>query len=72
MSTFEPDLLWVDFEAKKAMFTDGKLYAIEALYDCMAEETDDPDEALVASVQVGDDLYVVVSLVAVVTKSTLN
>ncbi len=58
----EVDVVLVNMEEQTAFCSDGITRDIYEMYDCEAQVTTDPDEAIAAVVKVGEDQYIVCSL----------
>lgn len=58
----EVDVVLVNMEERTAYCSDGVTRDIFEMYDCEAQPTEDPDEAVAAVVKVGEDQYIVLNL----------
>jgi len=56
------DVVLVDVDERTAFCSDGVTRKFFEMYDADAMPTENPDEAIAAVVKVGDDQYIVLSL----------
>ena len=56
------DVVLVNVDDRTAYCSDGVTRTFFEMYDAEAKPTEDPDEAIAAVIKVGDDQYIVLSL----------
>jgi hypothetical protein len=56
------DVVLVNMDEQTAFCSDGVTRSIFEMYDCEAQRTDDPEEAIAAVVKVADDQFIVLNL----------
>ena len=56
------DVVLVNMDERTAFCSDGVTRSIFEMYDCEAQPTEDPDEAIAAVVKVADDQFIVLKL----------
>lgn len=56
------DVVLVNMDEGTAFCSDGITRAIFEMYDCEAQPTEDPDEAIAAVVKVSEDQFIVLDL----------